>query len=64
MKHALCIRHAVTLHLIHPEDLSLEAMRQKVGTSLPLRDLANHTRLAGYLDRIGRRYRRAAGDAT
>lgn len=51
MKEALCARRGIQLIRIQWEDLSLQAMKQKVGALLPLRDLRNHTQLIELLEK-------------
>ncbi|HEX6971644.1 MAG TPA: hypothetical protein VF234_05455, partial [Limnochordia bacterium] len=45
---------------VHAEDLTLETMRQKVGTLLPQRDLTGWGPVIEYLERASRAYRRTA----
>lgn len=56
----------ITLLTVHPEDLTLQGMKKKVGHLLPLRDLCGHEPLIGYLESVSRSYRRVArgGKAT
>lgn len=61
MKQAICMQRSITLVVVHLEDLSLEGMRQKVPSQLPLRDLEGHQPLATYLESLGRRFRRKGG---
>lgn len=57
MKEALCARRGVHLVVVNREDLSLETMRRKVGTLLPLRDLSSHGELIRLLERASKHYR-------
>ena len=57
MKEALCARRGCRLVVIQREDLSLAAMRQKVGDLLPLRDLRGDELLIAFLEKVSRRYR-------
>lgn len=52
MKEALCARNGIHLVVIHRADLTLEAMREKVGALLPLRDLRGHEALVAYLEKV------------
>lgn len=54
------MKKGVHLVIVHAADLSLDGMRRKVGTLLPLRDLAGHGALIDYLQTRSRAYRRAA----
>lgn len=60
LKIGICVSKGIHLQVIHAEDLTLETMRRKAGSVLPLRDPAGHERLAAFLEAVGRRYRRAA----
>lgn len=60
MKMGICAGRGIRLVVIHPEDLALESMRQKIGHLLPLRDLNGHEQLIAFLESISRRYRLAA----
>jgi hypothetical protein len=60
MKLGICLTEGITIVIVHAEDLSLEALRQKVGALLPLRDLAGHEKLIAFLNKLGRGYRLAA----
>lgn len=60
MKLGICATRGISLVIIHPEDLALESMRQKIGNLLPLRDLDGHEQLIAFLKSISRRYRLAA----
>lgn len=61
MKLGICTTRGISLVVIHPEDLSLEGMQQKLGHLLPLRDLKGHEPLIAHLEKVSRRYRRSAG---
>lgn len=52
IKEALCARNGINLVVIHRADLTLEAMRRRVGALLPLRDLRGHEALIAYLERV------------
>ena len=56
----ICAARGIHLAVIHPEDLTLERMRQKVKGHLPLRDLAGHEAVVAYLEKTSRDYRRKA----
>lgn len=58
----ICATRGIHLLIVHPEDLTLAAMRQKAGGLLPLRPLAGHEPLMAYLEKVGRSYRRRALD--
>lgn len=60
LKQAIFARLGKTLIEVLPCDLNLEAMRRKVGTLLPGRDLRGHESLIDFLNRAGRSYARAA----
>ena len=60
MKQRICAARGIHLAMIHPEDLTLERMRQKVKGHLPLRDLAGHEAVVAYLEKTSRDYRRKA----
>lgn len=60
IKTGICAVKGITLVVVHPEDLSLVAMREKVGDLLPLRDLERHGMIIHYLESLGRAYRNAA----
>lgn len=57
MKIGICVRRGITLVVVHGEDLSLNRMREKVPTCLPLRELDGHQPLIDYLEMLGRGYR-------
>jgi hypothetical protein len=61
IKTGICLRRGVTLVVVLAEDLSLESMRQKVTTLLPLRRLDGHGPLIDFLEDEARAYRRRAG---
>lgn len=58
IKLGICSSRGITLVIIHPEDLALQAMRQKVAALLPHRDLTGYDLLIDYLEAESRRYRR------
>ncbi len=60
IKVGICLIKDITLLAIHPEDLTLQVMQQKVGSRLPLRDLRGHDLLINYLESVSRSYRQAA----
>lgn len=63
-KAALCQTNGITLVVIHAEDLSLQTMRQKVGTLLPLNnDLRQWEPLINVLESASRTYRSRIMDA-
>lgn len=57
MKEAQCARRGVQLIVIEPADLSLEAIRAKVGSLRPQRDLRPHGDLIKYLEKVSKSYR-------
>lgn len=61
MKLGICAERGIRLVFIHPEDLSLEGLRRKIGSLLPLRDLTGHELPVAFLETVSRRYRRKAG---
>ncbi|MDB4894094.1 MAG: hypothetical protein JWN15_356, partial [Firmicutes bacterium] len=63
MKAGICKREHIDLILVHPEDLSLNALREKVPALLPQRDLAGAERLIANLERRSRSYREEAKKA-
>lgn len=60
IKTGICVRRGITLVVVHPADLTLKAMRQKVSGLLPLRNLEAHAPLMAYLTDVSRAYRRKA----
>lgn len=50
IKAGLCLHNGLHLVVIHPEDLSLQAMRRRLPAGLPLRDLAEHEPLIDLLE--------------
>ena len=58
IKLGICVTRGISLVIIHPEDLTLKGMRQKVGDLLPLRDLAGFELLIDFLEAESRNYRR------
>ncbi|HYF96321.1 MAG TPA: ArsR family transcriptional regulator [Symbiobacteriaceae bacterium] len=63
LKQAISANRRISLVVVHPEDLSLEAMQRKVAGLLPLRDLADHQPLITYLEEQSAPYRRKARQA-
>ena len=59
IKLGLCVRRGMILVTVHPTDLTLKRMRQKVANLLPLRDVAGDGLLIGHLEDESRRYMRA-----
>ncbi len=57
IKLGICLTKGIHLVIVHPEDLTLEGMRQKVGNLLPLRDLGGCALLIDYLESESRAYR-------
>ncbi|MGE5559751.1 MAG: hypothetical protein ACM3XN_01680 [Chloroflexota bacterium] len=57
IKIGICAQRRIPVVIIHSEDLSLSAMRAKIGQLLPLRDLTGHELLVTFLERAARRYR-------
>jgi hypothetical protein len=57
IKHGICAIREITLVIVHPEDLTLSKMRQKVEGLLPLRDLTGYELLIDYLESESERYR-------
>lgn len=60
IKTGICATRGIRLAVIHPEDLALERMREKIGSGLPLRDLNGHEQWIAFLESVSRRYRSAA----
>lgn len=58
MKQALSARHGVQLVLVHPEDLTLERMRRKIPSALPLRSLEGEQEIISLLRRLSEAYLR------
>jgi hypothetical protein len=58
IKIGICATRGITLVILRPEDLTLEMMRQKVGSLLPLRDLTGYELLIDYLEQESADYRR------
>lgn len=56
MKMGLCMEKKIALVVVHPEDLTLESMRHKVGHLMPLRNLTGHEHVIDYLESASRRY--------
>lgn len=57
VKIGICALRQIPVVVVHSEDLTLDAMRAKIGRLLPLRDLAGHEPLIAFLERRARRYR-------
>lgn len=60
IKLGICVTRGIKLVVVHPEDLSLKAMRQKVDNLLPLRELSGRRPLVSFLERVSQSYRRVA----
>lgn len=60
IKLGICVTRGISLLVIHPEDLTMKAMRQKIGDLLPVRDLHGRQPLIDFLESVSRRYRLAA----
>jgi DNA-binding Lrp family transcriptional regulator len=60
MKIGLCANSGIKVVTVHAEDLGLEGMQHKVGSLLPLRELAGHEQLIAYLEARSKRYRSSA----
>lgn len=58
IKLGICSIRGIELCIVHAEDLSLETMRRKIGTRLPLRDLRHEGPRIAYLESVARAYRR------
>lgn len=63
IKAGLCLYQGIRLVIVHPEDLTLEGMRRKVGQLLPLRDLIGQEQLIDFLEEESFLYRAAARNA-
>jgi hypothetical protein len=57
IKLGMCATLGITVVYVRPHGLSLQTMREKVGTLLPLRNLAGHEPLISFLERKSRAYR-------
>lgn len=57
VKVGICALRQIPVVAVHSEDLSLTAMRARIGQLLPLRDLTGHEPLIAYLERKAKRYR-------
>lgn len=64
IKAGICEDRRIRLVVVHAEDLTLKTMIDKIGTSLPLRDLRNRGPVIRYLEKTSRRYREAAFQGT
>lgn len=60
IKMGICVARGIHLLVLHPEDLTLALIRQKVAGLLPLRNLNGHEPLIAYLESVSRAYRRKA----
>lgn len=60
IKMGLCAERGITLIIVHPEDLTLATMKEKIGNLLPLRDLTDEGPRISYLQAAARLYRRRA----
>ena len=60
IKAMICQERGIPLIIVHPEDLTLERMIQKVGNYLPLRDLRKKGPVIRFLEEVSLRYRLAA----
>lgn len=60
IKMGICAARSISLLVLHPEDLTLALIRQKVAGLLPLRNLDGHEPLIAYLEAVSRAYRRKA----
>lgn len=58
LKAGICVTRGITLVVVRPADLTLAGMREKIGTLLPLRDLAGLGLVADYLEAESQGYRR------
>lgn len=60
IKMGLCAERGITLVIVHPQDLNLVKMKEKIGNLLPLRDLTNEGPRIAFLQSVSRAYRRRA----
>ncbi len=60
IKAMICHERGLPLIIVHPEDLTLETMIQKVRDYLPLRDLSRKGPVIRFLEEVSSRYRQAA----
>ncbi len=60
MKIGTCVLKEIKLVIVHPEDLTADRIREKVGAALPLRPLSDKDPLIQYLESLSRTYRRQA----
>lgn len=60
IKAGICLYRGIHLVIIHPEDLSLQGMIRKIGSSAPLRDLAGQEPLIDLLETASISYLAAA----
>ena len=56
VKQELCAKNGVALVVVHPQDLSVKTLLQKVGNLLPLRSLVGAGPLIRFLDRAAAEY--------
>lgn len=63
IKRLICAARGIHLIVVHPEDLTLARIQEKVRGYLPLRDLAGHQAVVAYLERVSRTYRRQVREA-
>lgn len=61
MKRGICAKEGITLLEVRREDLSLNTMKRRVGTHLPLRDLTGLERLIEVLETVALSHRRSEG---
>jgi hypothetical protein len=59
IKAGMCSERGITLVIVHPDDLTLNQMRQKVANLLPLRDLTGYDLLIDYLESESSDYKRS-----
>lgn len=60
VKAGICLYRDIRLVIIRAKDLSLQGMTEKIGQSLPLRNLAGHELLTDFLEETSLRYRATA----
>lgn len=63
IKAGLCLYEGILLILIHEEDLSLQAMIDRLDGRLPMRDLADHEPVIDLLERASLSYQAVANRA-
>ncbi len=64
MKAGMCREAGIDLRVVHPEDLSLHGMRQKIGDRLPIREVQGDELIVRMLQSETRRYLETAGPWT